>query len=250
MDLNKRFPKKRVVITGAGSGIGKALALEFAKMDWRIAVAEISRERAQETVALINKTGGRGLYIPCDVTKPEDLVTAANTVKKEWGGLDILVNNAGVAAAGFFEEIPLEKWEWIMAINQKSIIYGCRTFIPLFKECKSGYIVNVASNAGIASLPEMVSYNMTKAAAISMSETLRSELSPYKIGVSVVCPTFVHTNLFVDPTAMNQQQHKLVDVFLATPRSVLKRSPGILFSQLIKTVSTSSPRGMENLCGG
>jgi NAD(P)-dependent dehydrogenase (short-subunit alcohol dehydrogenase family) len=213
LDLAERFPKKRVVITGAGSGIGKALALEFAVMNWSVAVAEINRERAQETVVQINKIGGRGLDIPCDVTKPDDLVKVANVVQKEWGGVDILINNAGVAAGGSFEKIPLDKWEWILAINQKSIIYGCRAFIPMFKECKSGYIVNVASNAGIASLPLMASYNMTKAAVISMSETLRNELSPFNIGVSVVCPTFINTNLLVDPSAMDERTQKLLGTF-------------------------------------
>jgi short-subunit dehydrogenase len=215
LDINKRFPKKRTVITGAGSGIGKALALEFAIMNWSVGVAEINRERAKETVALINKVGGRGLDIPCDVTKPDDLVNVANVVQKEWVGVDILVNNAGVAAGGSFEKIPLDKWEWIIALNQKSIIYGCRAFLPMFKDRTSGYIVNVASNAGMASLPLMASYNMTKAAAISLSETLRNELSPFNIGVSVVCPSFVNTNLVVDPSAFDERTQKLTDTFFS-----------------------------------
>lgn len=213
MKLEKRFPKKRIIITGSGSGIGLKLALEFAGMNWRIAIAEIDKQRAEEASELVRREGGKPLVIQCDVTKPEDFKKILKSVEKEWGGLDILVNNAGVAACGIFEEIPLDKWEWILAINQKSIIYGCRTFIPLFKKQKSGYIVNVASNAGIASLPLMASYNMTKAAAISMSETLKNELSPFNIGVSVVCPTFVNTNLFVDPTAIDERTQKLVDTF-------------------------------------
>ena len=111
-------------------------------------------------------------------------------LKKKWNGVDILINNAGVAAAGYFEKIPLDRWDWIIDINLKSIIYGCRAFIPQFKEQGSGYIVNVASNAGIASLPEMGSYNVTKAAAISASETLRTELSPRNIGVLSCAPHF------------------------------------------------------------
>jgi short-subunit dehydrogenase len=215
LNLNKRFPKKRIIITGSGSGIGLKLALEFARMNWRIAIAEINKERAEDASRLVRKEGGKPLVIQCDVTKPGDFKKVLKKVEQEWGGVDILVNNAGVAAGGAFEEIPLDKWEWIMAINQKSIIYGCCTFIPLFKKQKSGYIVNVASNAGIASLPLMGSYNMTKAAAISISETLKNELSPFNIGVSVVCPTFVNTNLFVDPTAVDERTQKLVDTFFA-----------------------------------
>jgi short-subunit dehydrogenase len=213
MDINKKFPKKRIVITGAGSGIGLKLALEFARMNWRIAIAEINKQRAEEASRLVSKEGGKPLVIQCDVTKPEDFKKVLKAVEQEWKGVDILVNNAGVAAGGTFEEIPLDKWEWILAINQKSVVYGCCTFLPMFKKQKSGYIVNVASNAGIASLPLMGSYNMTKAAVISISETLKSELSSFNIGVSVVCPTFVNTNLFVDPTAVDERTKKLVDTF-------------------------------------
>ena len=110
----------------------------------------------------------------CDVTLPRDMENVLTIVRREWKGVDILINNAGVASAGWFERIPLEKWDWIIGINLMSIIYGCRTFIRYFKESGTGgYIVNVASSAGIASLPEMVSYNTTKAAVISLSETLR-----------------------------------------------------------------------------
>lgn len=217
MNLNKRFPEKRIVITGAGSGLGLKLALEFARMNWRIAIAEINKQRALEASEQVRKEGGDPLVIRCDVTKPDNFVKVLKAVKKEWKGADILVNNAGVAAAGFFEKIPLNKWDWIIDINQKSILYGCRTFIPMFKDRNSGYIVNVASCAGIASLPEMASYNMTKAAAIAMSETLKIELSSFNIGVSVVCPTFFNTNLVIDSSAIEKRQQKFIDTFFHSP---------------------------------
>lgn len=213
MELNKKFPEKRVVITGAGSGLGRALALEFAKRKWRIAIAEINDERAQESAEMVRQAGGEALTIHCDVTRPEDLDTVLQKVLEAWQGVDILINNAGVASAGWFEKIPLEKWDWIIGINTNSIIHGCRSFIPYFKKRKSGYIVNVASNAGIASLPEMASYNVTKAAAISLSETLRIELSASNIGVSVVCPTFFKTNLMDQFTAPDERQRQLATAF-------------------------------------
>jgi NAD(P)-dependent dehydrogenase (short-subunit alcohol dehydrogenase family) len=209
----KRYPEKRVVITGAGSGLGRALALEFARMRWRIAIAEINGVRAKETAALVEREGGEPLVIHCDVTKPADLEKTLRVIRKKWGGVDILVNNAGVAAAGFFEKIPLKTWEWILAINLKSIIYGCRTFIPLFKEQGHGYIVNVASGAGLASLPEMGCYNVTKAGAVSASETLRVELSGCNIGVSVVCPTFFKTHLMDQFTSPEVRQRELAETF-------------------------------------
>ncbi|MFA5322125.1 MAG: SDR family NAD(P)-dependent oxidoreductase [Smithella sp.] len=224
MDLNKKFPGKRVVITGAGSGLGRALALEFAKRNWKIAIAEIHDERARESAELVKKEGGIPLTIHCDVTKPEDLENVLEVVKKEWKGVDILINNAGVASAGWFEKIPLEKWDWIIGLNTKSIIHGCRTFIKYFKESHSGgYIVNVASNAGIASLPEMVSYNATKAATISISETLKIELAKINVGVSVVCPTFFKTNLMDQFTSPDQRQVDLANTFFGSAKTTSEK---------------------------
>ena len=218
MDLNKKFPGKRVVITGAGSGLGRALALEFAKRNWSVAIAEINDERAKETAAMVKKEGGKPLTIHCDVTKPADLDELLKKVLEEWKGVDILINNAGVASAGWFERIPLEKWDWIIGLNTNSIIHGCRSFIPYFKERKSGYIVNVASNAGIASLPEMASYNATKAAAISLTETLRIELAASNIGVSVVCPTFFKTNLMDQFSSPDERQRELANTFFGNAK--------------------------------
>ncbi|HOM11540.1 MAG TPA: SDR family NAD(P)-dependent oxidoreductase, partial [Spirochaetota bacterium] len=172
MHLEKEYPEKRVLITGAGSGLGRALSIEFAKRKWNIIVADINSNRATETVQLVDRYGGKGFAIKCDVTSEKDCVALLNTIYKNYGGCDILINNAGVAAAGFFEKIPVTTWDWIYSINTKSIILMCRTFIPMFKEQRYGYIINIASNAGIASLPEMACYNMTKAATISLSETL------------------------------------------------------------------------------
>jgi NAD(P)-dependent dehydrogenase (short-subunit alcohol dehydrogenase family) len=224
MDLSKKFPEKRVVITGAGSGLGRALALEFAKRNWNIAIAEINDARAKESAEIVKKEGGNPLVIHCDVTKPEDLENVLKRVLEEWKGVDILINNAGVSAAGWFEEIPLEKWDWIININLMSIIYGCRTFIRYFKESKSGgYIVNVASNAGMASLPEMVSYNATKAAVISISETLKIELSKINVGVSVVCPTFFKTNLMDQFTSPDDRQRKMAETFFGQAKTTSKK---------------------------
>ena len=101
LDINqgmKRFSKKRILITGAGSGLGRALSLEFARKEWRVAVAEINQKRAVETVSMVNREGGEGLEVICDVTRMEELQEAAATVLEKWDGVDIVVNNAGAAA--------------------------------------------------------------------------------------------------------------------------------------------------------
>jgi len=234
MRLDRRFPKKRVIITGAGSGLGRATALEFAKKKWNIGIAEINRKRAEETVDLVRREGGTPLVLSCDVTKPKDFKKVLARVVKEWGGLDILVNNAGVAAAGYFEKIPLDRWEWIIDLNLRSIIFGCHVVIPQFKKQGFGHIVNVASNAGIACLPEMGSYNVTKAGAISASETLRCELAPHNIGVTVVCPTFFKTNLMDQFTSPDERQKKMAEKFFEKARTSSEKVARHIISSIEK----------------
>jgi NAD(P)-dependent dehydrogenase (short-subunit alcohol dehydrogenase family) len=207
-----RFKKKTVVITGAGSGLGRGLALDFSKLGWRVVVSDINIERAEETVQLMNENG-QGLVVKCDVTKPEEVEALADTVLAAWGSADIIINNAGVPVVGFMEKITLEDWKFEIDMMLMSVIYGCRTFIPIFKKQGWGHIVNVASSAGIVSLPEMSPYNATKAAVISLSETLRVELKGSNIGVTVVCPTFFKSNLLDQFRVTDERQLRMADSF-------------------------------------
>jgi len=191
----KKFPERRIVITGAGSGLGRAIAVDFAKKGWRVGVSDISMERVGKTVDMVNAAGGQGRAFHCDVANWDQVSSMAKAVVTEWKGADIVVNNAGVPAIGIMEKIPLQDWRWIIDINLMGVIYGCKAFIPIFKSQGAGHIVNIASSAGIASLSEMAPYNVTKAGVISLSETLKIELYGDNIGVSVVCPTFFKTNL-------------------------------------------------------
>ncbi len=207
-----RFKTKTVVITGAGSGFGRGLALDFAKLGWKVAVSDINMARAEETVRLMNGNG-QGLVVKCDVTRPEEVQGLADAVISKWGTVDIIINNAGVPVVGFMEKIPLEDWKFEIDIMLMSVIYGCRTFIPIFKKQGWGHIVNVASSAGICSLPEMSPYNVTKAGVISLSETLRGEVRGSNIGVTVVCPTFFKTNLMDQVRVTDEHQRKMADAF-------------------------------------
>jgi NAD(P)-dependent dehydrogenase (short-subunit alcohol dehydrogenase family) len=208
----ERFKTKTVVITGAGSGFGRGLAMDFAKMGWKVAVSDININRAEETVRLMDGNG-QGLAIPCDVTKPEEVQRLADAVLGKWGSVDIIINNAGVPVIGFMDKVSLEDWRFEIDIMLMSVIYGCRTFIPIFKKQGWGHIVNVASSAGIVSLPEMAPYNVTKAGVISLSETLRGELKGSNIGVTVVCPTFFKTNLMDQARCTDERQLKMADAF-------------------------------------
>ncbi|HPI24028.1 MAG TPA: SDR family NAD(P)-dependent oxidoreductase [Spirochaetota bacterium] len=209
----KRFPEKRALITGAGSGLGRALALAFAKRGWRVAAADIDGARAEETRGAIDAAGGTGLAIRCDVTRRAEIEAARGIVQREFGGIDVLVNNAGIAAAGRIEDITPSEWDRIIAINLRGVIDGCALFVPDLRRQGGGHIVNVSSCAGIATLPEMASYNATKAAVIALSETLRVELAPHGIGVTACCPTFIKTNLMERFTATEERQRAVTQEF-------------------------------------
>jgi len=163
-----------------------------------VLVADLDMKEAAITSTMVVQAGGAGEVYRCDVTRVEEVQAMAAHVFAAWGGLDLLVNNAGVAAAGVVGNMPIEDWHWLMNINLWGMVYGCHAFIPRMKQSQRGHIINVASLAGILSLPEMACYNVSKAAVISLSETLRGELAPFGIGVSVVCPSFFNTNLLRD----------------------------------------------------
>jgi NAD(P)-dependent dehydrogenase (short-subunit alcohol dehydrogenase family) len=200
----------RALVTGAASGLGRAIAARFVKEGWKVLLTDIDAEALAVVETELGRTGtvvARRL----DVTDDADWMRARQWVEDTWGGLDLLVNNAGVAAGGRMELTPMEDWDWILELNLKSVVRGCRTFIPLFKQQGSGYIVNTASLAGIAQTPGMASYNTTKAGVIALSQTLRYELKPFGIGVSVLAPGFVNTNLgssmrSPDPEAVRRAQ--------------------------------------------
>ena len=208
-----RFKTKNVVITGAGSGLGRGLALNFAKMGWRVAVSDINMQRAEESLNLVRRAGGSGITVGCDVTKSEAVECLADEVIARMGSVDILINNAGVPVAGLMEKISIDDWKYEIDIMLMSAVYGCKSFIPILKKQGWGQIVNVASAAGIFSLPEMAPYNVTKAAVISLSETLRAELRGNNIGVTVVCPTFFKARLLEQARFADERQMKMASAF-------------------------------------
>ena len=186
---------RRVFITGAGSGLGRALALKFAAESWRVAVTDVKHESADETLALIHAAGGQGFSMVCNVTSEESFVAVVERLQREWNGVDVLINNAGVATGGTIVDSPLAQWNFAWDINVLGCVRGIRAVVPLLVAQGSGHVVNVASFAGFTNAPALASYSATKAAVISLSETLRFELHQHNVGVSVVCPAFFKTNL-------------------------------------------------------
>jgi NAD(P)-dependent dehydrogenase (short-subunit alcohol dehydrogenase family) len=188
---------EKILISGSGSGLGRALALRYAKQGAEICVSDVNVKTGEETVALITEAGGNAFFIECDITKQWDVDKLALKVAEKWRSLDMLINNAGVASAGLLESESMEQWQWVLDINVLGHVRMTKAFLPLLKVSKSAdkNILNVASQAGLTPAPGMGSYSLSKAAMVSFSETSYLELASHGIHVSVVCPAFFETNL-------------------------------------------------------
>jgi len=193
--LAARFPRKRAFITGGSSGLGLELTRALAKDGWRLGMFDRNVERLAAVEADLSAAGVPLLAYPGDVTHADELTVAVNSFAASHDGLDVMVNNAGVAGSGEFMEIPLEDWRWMMEINFLGVVHGCRAAIPHLQRNGAGLLINIASAAAFASAPGMASYNATKAAVLSLSETLAVELRESRTQVSVAMPTFFKTAL-------------------------------------------------------
>lgn len=214
----------KAVVTGAASGLGRAIALVLAGHGWDIGAVDLDEEGLQETLNLIRKNGGKGEAYIVDVSSAEGMETMAAYFFKKWGRVDLLVNNAGVAVAGLIGKITLEDWKWQLQNNLWSVINGCHSFIPRMKEqTDRSYIINIASGAGVVSFPEMSPYNVTKAGVISLSETLRAELAADNIGVTAVCPLFFETNLITTFRYTDKFQKELFEAAMYNARITSER---------------------------
>lgn len=200
------YPRRRpkisygasAVVTGAGSGIGRAFAQTLAARGSRVVCADIDLGRAQETVEMIG--GGQARAVSCDVTSYEQVSELAK-VSENWLGrpADLVINNAGIGTGGLpVGTMSMSDWESTLDINLWGVIYGCQVFTPLLREQRFGGIINVASAASFAAAPMMAAYNVSKAGVLALSETLSAELSGSGVKVTVLCPTFVKTNIVSD----------------------------------------------------
>jgi NAD(P)-dependent dehydrogenase (short-subunit alcohol dehydrogenase family) len=193
--LNNRFPRKRAFITGASSGLGLALARALAGDGWALGLFDRDVARLARVEADLSASGIPVLAYPGDVTLADELTVAVNSFAGTHDGLDVMVNNAGVACGGALMDVPLEDWRWIIDINFMGVVHGARAAIPHLQRNGAGLLINVASAAAFASAHGMIAYNATKAAVLSLSETLGGELAASGTQVSVVMPTYFQSSL-------------------------------------------------------
>lgn len=188
------------VVTGAGSGIGAAFAVELARRGGKVVCSDIDEVAAQRTVDELIAQGAEAIAVGCDVSRIEDVHALAEQAQQWLGAAPTLViNNAGVGAGGEpIGDVPLDDWVRTLGVNLWGPIHGCHVFTPILRESVASQpkaIINVASAAAFGAAPGMAAYNVSKAGVLSLSETLAAELSGTGIKVTVLCPTFVKTNI-------------------------------------------------------
>jgi NADP-dependent 3-hydroxy acid dehydrogenase YdfG len=212
-----------VVVTGAGSGIGRATALLFAKQGARLAVCDLDQSRLD---ALATELGDRQLVSRrVDVADRAQMSAFAGAVHALAPAADVVVNNAGVAIGGNFLDTTLDDFDWIIGINLRGVVHGCHFFVPNMVEAKrGGQIINVSSILGIYGGPSSSAYSATKFAVRGFSESLRQELARNKIGVTAICPGLIDTRIIEDGRLTSAKLAERKDKMLATWKKGLPAS--------------------------
>jgi NAD(P)-dependent dehydrogenase (short-subunit alcohol dehydrogenase family) len=189
-----RFDDRSVLVTGAGSGIGRETALLFAARGATLFLCDVDESGLTETAQEARRSGGDVHADVVDVSRRDAMSTFAAAVHQKVAAVDVLVNNAGVGLSGGVLDTELDDWEWVISINLWGVIHGLHYFVPpMVRRKKGGHVVNVASAAGFMATPDLAAYGTTKYAVVGLSEALRGELFPHGIGVSVICPGIINT---------------------------------------------------------
>jgi len=192
MDLSEKV----AIVTGAGKGLGWAIAKRLAQDGASLVIAEIDRDLGQEKAAMIRQTGRRSLFTFVDVSQWADVENMVKQVITQFGQIDILVNNAGILGPYFpVMEYPEEIWDRVIAVHLKGTFLCCKGVLQVMKEQRSGKIVNMASVAGKEGNANMAPYAAAKAGIIGLTKTLGKEMAPYNIYVNCVSPALIETDM-------------------------------------------------------
>ena len=194
--MDMELERQVAIVTGAGRGIGRATALELARMGADIVVAELDQAGAEGTAGEVRALGRRALVTLTDVTARKDLAAMAEAARSAFGRIDVLVNNAGIYRAAATLDVTEEHWDAIMNINAKAVFFATQAVLPAMLAQKRGAIVSLASMAGKIGSRTNLPYNASKAAVISMTKSLALAHAADGIRVNCVCPGFVETDMW------------------------------------------------------
>jgi hypothetical protein len=209
--------KKNCLITGAGSGIGRALAIELAKEGMNLFLVDIDLERLEKVRKEAEKYRVKAFIQKCDVSRYEDFKNLASAFFSKYEDLDLLINNAGISGRIAVEDLEIEEWKKIFDVNLWSVIYSLKVFLPKMLENGKGHIVNTSSGSGIIGLPYHLHYTASKFAIVGITEGLYSELSSRGLKFSVICPTVIKTNIIekssvrIPPKLLNDETKKIIE---------------------------------------
>ena len=215
---------KNALITGGGRGLGKAVAIALANEGVNVGITGRNEESLKTTVAELEKLGVKAAYSVFDVEEMAQVEQGVASIASQLGGIDILINNAGVGDFGSFEEMPVETWEKVMKVNLFGVYYVAKATLPYLKQNKEGDIVNVASTAGLKGAPNMSAYCASKAAVISLSQSLMAELRKFNIRVITLTPSTIATDMSIEGKLTDGNPEKVLqpEDFAEWVRDILK----------------------------
>ena len=215
---------KNALITGGGRGLGKAVAVALANEGVNVGITGRNEESLKTTVAELEKLGVKAAYSVFDVEEMAQVEQGVASIASQLGSIDILINNAGVGDFGSFEEMPVETWEKVMKVNLFGVYYVAKATLPYLKQNKEGDIVNVASTAGLKGAPNMSAYCASKAAVISLSQSLMAELRKFNIRVITLTPSTIATDMSIEGKLTDGNPEKVLqpEDFAEWVRDILK----------------------------
>ncbi|REE78904.1 NAD(P)-dependent dehydrogenase (short-subunit alcohol dehydrogenase family) [Paenibacillus taihuensis] len=193
-----RLQNKVILITGSGSGIGKATALLFASEGAKLVINDLNEQHGQETVQQIEAAGGEAIFIRADVTKPDEVSAMVDQIIAHYGVIDVLFNNAGISGVGVLHEIEPEAWDRVINVNIRGVFLPSKYVIPHMMERRSGSIINMSSCIAEIGLARRASYAATKGAVLALTKSMQVDYAPYGIRVNALLPGTIMTPFVED----------------------------------------------------